>query len=66
MHVKLAKAGQRQELIRVEVMLEQATLFLHLSREASNWPFSIRNESDIEFMFFQAVSALRLRCCSSY
>ncbi|KAH9220013.1 hypothetical protein DL95DRAFT_520355 [Leptodontidium sp. 2 PMI_412] len=53
-HIKLAKAGQRQKLIRVEVLMENATIFLHLSAETKNWPFSMRNESDTEFMFFQA------------
>jgi vacuolar protein sorting-associated protein 13A/C len=53
-HVKLAKAGQRQKLIRVEILMEDATIFLHLSIETKNWPFSIRNESDTEFTFFQA------------
>lgn len=53
-HIKIAKAGQRQQLIRVEVLMENATLFLHLSIETKNWPFSMRNESDTEFMFFQA------------
>jgi len=53
-HVKLAKAGQRQQLIRIEILMEDATIFLHLSIETKNWPFSIRNESDTEFMFFQA------------
>ena len=52
-HVKLAKAGQRQKLIRVEVILEAATIFLHMSIETKHWPFSMRNESDTEFMFYQ-------------
>ncbi|KAH6673104.1 putative vacuolar protein sorting-associated protein 13 [Halenospora varia] len=52
-HIKLAKAGQRQKLIRIEVLMEDATIFLHLSSETKNWPFSMRNESDTEFMFFQ-------------
>lgn len=52
-HVKLAKAGQHQKLIRVEVIMEAATIFLHLSTEINHWPFSMRNESDAEFMFFQ-------------
>ncbi|KAH0564849.1 hypothetical protein GP486_001757 [Trichoglossum hirsutum] len=52
-HVKLTKAGQRQRLIRVEILIEQATIFLHLSIETNNWPFSIRNESDTEFIFYQ-------------
>lgn len=53
-HIKLAKAGQRQKLIRVEILMENATIFLHLSEEKKNWPFSMRNESDTEFTFFQA------------
>lgn len=53
-HVKLAKAGQRQKLVRIEVLMEHATIFLHLSLETKNWPFSMRNESDTEFMFFQS------------
>ncbi|KAL8939573.1 MAG: hypothetical protein Q9211_002685 [Gyalolechia sp. 1 TL-2023] len=52
-HVKLAKAGQRQTLIRVEVIMEAATVFLHLSVETKHWPYSMRNESDMEFMFYQ-------------
>ncbi|KAK2733181.1 hypothetical protein FQN57_002273 [Myotisia sp. PD_48] len=53
-HVKLAKAGQRQRLLRVEVLMEGATIFLHISMENSHWPFSMRNESDVEFLFYQA------------
>ncbi|KAI1802701.1 vacuolar protein sorting-associated protein 13 [Daldinia bambusicola] len=53
-HIKIARAGQRQRLIRVEVLMEDATIFLHLSMETKNWPFSMRNESDVEFTFYQA------------
>ena len=53
-HVKLAKHGQRQRLMRVEIILENATIFLHISLETKNWPFSIRNESDTEFLFYQS------------
>jgi vacuolar protein sorting-associated protein 13A/C len=53
-HIKLAKAGQRQRLVRVEILMEGATIFLHLTMETKNWPFSMRNESDTEFMFYQA------------
>ncbi|KAI1811883.1 vacuolar protein sorting-associated protein 13 [Poronia punctata] len=53
-HVKIAKAGQRQRLIRVEILMEDATIFLHLSIENKAWPFSMRNESDTEFTFYQA------------
>ncbi|KAK4502697.1 hypothetical protein PRZ48_006123 [Zasmidium cellare] len=53
-HVKLAKAGERQKLIRVEILMENAMIFLHLSLETKHWPFSMRNESDQEFLFYQA------------
>jgi vacuolar protein sorting-associated protein 13A/C len=53
-HIKLAKTGSRQQLIRVEVMMEHSMIFLHLSLEKKHWPFSMRNESDQEFLFWQA------------
>lgn len=52
-HVKIAKANERQQLVRVEIIMEAGTLFLHLSIEKKHWPFSMRNESDVEFMFYQ-------------
>ncbi|KNB01705.1 hypothetical protein FOXG_04892 [Fusarium oxysporum f. sp. lycopersici 4287] len=53
-YVKIAKAGQRQNLVKVEVLMENSTVFLNLSMEKKNWPYSMRNESDVEFMFWQA------------
>ncbi|CCJ30884.1 unnamed protein product [Pneumocystis jirovecii] len=52
-HVKLSKYKQNQQLIRVEIMLEEATVFIHLLLEKNNWPYSIRNESDVAFTFYQ-------------
>jgi vacuolar protein sorting-associated protein 13A/C len=53
-HVKIQKAGQSQELLKVEVSQEKATLFIKISRETKSWPFTLRNESDQELIFFQA------------
>jgi vacuolar protein sorting-associated protein 13A/C len=53
-HVKMHKANQRQTLIRIEILQEKATIFLHISMEKKNWPFSMRNESNQEFTFYQA------------
>jgi vacuolar protein sorting-associated protein 13A/C len=53
-HVKLAKTGERQKLVRVEILMEHAMIYLHLSLETKHWPFSMRNESDQEFLFWQA------------
>jgi len=52
-HVKMHKNTQRQTLIRVEILAEKSTIFLHLSMETKNWPFSMRNESTQEFTFWQ-------------
>jgi vacuolar protein sorting-associated protein 13A/C len=52
-HVKLSRARERQKLVRIEVLIEQATLFIHISLETKHWPFSIRNESNAEFLFWQ-------------
>ncbi|GAM41640.1 late endosome to vacuole transport-related protein [Talaromyces pinophilus] len=54
MHVKLAKASQRQRLIKIEVVMENATIFIHLRMETRHWPYSMRNESDMEFIFYQS------------
>jgi vacuolar protein sorting-associated protein 13A/C len=53
-HVKLSKAGQRQKLIRVDILMEQATIFIHVSVETKHWPFSFKNMSDQEFLYWQA------------
>ena len=55
-HVKLAQANQKQKLIKVDIIIEDATIFLHFNFETRNWPYSMRNESDMEFIFYQAVS----------
>jgi vacuolar protein sorting-associated protein 13A/C len=57
-YVKIAKASQRQNLVKVETVIEAATIFLHFSLETKHWPFSMRNESDVDFLFFQAVRIL--------
>ncbi len=53
-HVKMSKAGQRQKLIRVDILMEQATIFCHISVETKHWPFSFKNMSDQEFLYWQA------------
>lgn len=53
-YVKLAKANQRQRLIKAEVVMEGATIFIHFNLENKHWPFSMRNESDMEFLFYQS------------
>ncbi|KAG5437684.1 hypothetical protein PCANB_000721 [Pneumocystis canis] len=52
-HIKLSKYKENQQLIKVEIMLEEATVFIHLLLEKNNWPYFIRNETDITFTFYQ-------------
>lgn len=53
-HLRLAKAGQHQHLIKAEVLLEGPTIFISLSQEDGPWPFMLRNESDYTVQFMQA------------
>ncbi|KAK6332723.1 hypothetical protein TWF696_002747 [Orbilia brochopaga] len=53
-HVKISKSDRKQRLVRIEILQEHATIFLHISMETKSWPFSMRNESDAEFTFWQA------------
>ncbi|KAI5298321.1 hypothetical protein KEM55_003539, partial [Ascosphaera atra] len=53
-YVKLSKLNQSQRLLKVELLMEGATIFMHISAETANWPYSIRNESDTDVMFYQA------------
>lgn len=50
--VRAAEAGKPTVLVKVEVMLEHATLFVNLSL-AKSWPYSLRNFTDSEFIFYQ-------------
>ncbi|CEH13766.1 Vacuolar protein sorting-associated protein [Ceraceosorus bombacis] len=53
-HLRIAKAGDHQHLIKAEVMLEGPTIFISLSMERGQWPFMLRNESDHVVTFMQA------------
>ncbi|RDW42663.1 hypothetical protein B0I73DRAFT_150485 [Yarrowia lipolytica] len=53
-YVKIYRAGKGFTLLNVDVILEQATIFLHFEEAGQNWPFSIRNFTEEDFTFFQA------------
>ncbi|KAI8610486.1 hypothetical protein BC830DRAFT_1069804 [Chytriomyces sp. MP71] len=53
-YIKLSQMGTSdEELIRAEVVLENATLFIIFSREEGRWPIRIENKSDIDVQFGQ-------------
>ncbi|SCW01107.1 LAFE_0D05226g1_1 [Lachancea fermentati] len=52
-YVKVLKNGSGHQLLKLDIILEKATIFIHISDAGANWPFSIRNFSDYEFIFYQ-------------
>ncbi|KAF5093513.1 hypothetical protein D0Z00_004029 [Geotrichum galactomycetum] len=41
-------------LLKIDIVLENATLYLHIDKADKNWPFSIRNFTNHTFQFYQA------------
>ncbi len=56
-HLRIAKAGHHQHLIKVDILLEGPTIFISLSQEKGPWPFMLRNESDYTVTFAQAMES---------
>ncbi|PWN54382.1 hypothetical protein IE53DRAFT_157097 [Violaceomyces palustris] len=57
-HLRMAKAGQHQHLVKAEVLLEGPTIFISLNYEKGPWPFMLRNESDYTISFMQTAETL--------
>lgn len=57
-HLKLYRnpdsGSSRYALLRIDTILEGATLYIHLQNAGNNWPYSIRNFTNYEFTFYQA------------
>lgn len=51
--LKLYKDGFGQVLLKVNTIVENATIFILVESANNNWPFSIRNFSDYEFYVYQ-------------
>ncbi|KAJ3332602.1 hypothetical protein HDU76_013706 [Blyttiomyces sp. JEL0837] len=59
-YVKLGRMGSAaEELIRAEVMLEDASIFIVFMKEEGRWPFRIENKSDVDIVFWQSESKNR-------
>lgn len=52
-YLRLSVRGQATVLLKVEVVLEGASLFIHFFK-SPNWPYSVRNFTDMEFVFYQS------------
>ncbi|EXX73461.1 Vps13p [Rhizophagus irregularis DAOM 197198w] len=52
-HVKVGKSDEVTDLIRTEILLEDATVFVILNKEEGKWPYRIENYSDVDVDFYQ-------------
>lgn len=53
-YLRMFQHGIGYVLLKVDILLEDATLYLHIDKADKNWPFSIRNFTDYTFRFYQA------------
>lgn len=63
-HLRVFPPGedaQKPDLIRVDVAIEGATIFVNFSHETGPWPFNIVNDSDNVVTFSQTVRQSRFR-----
>lgn len=51
--LKVHKENVGQVLLKVNILTENGTIFIQIENAHNNWPFSIRNFSDTEFLIYQ-------------
>ena len=67
-HLRIFPPGegpQAPDLVKADVAMEGATIFLTFSLEAGRWPFKVENDSDYPISFCQSVSDEGLRAFSA-
>ena len=52
-HLKIYKQSRGYILLKIDILLEGATLYIHVGQEERNWPYSIRNFTQFDFLFYQ-------------
>lgn len=52
-YLKVYKDNVGQILLQVNILIENATIFIQIESANNHWPFSIRNFSDSEFYIYQ-------------
>lgn len=52
--LRMYQHGVGYVLLKIDIILENATLYLHIEKVKKNWPFSIRNFTEHTFRFYQA------------
>lgn len=53
-HLKILKQNVGHILLKVGILVEDATLFININDAKNQWPFSMRNFSDEEIIFYQS------------
>ncbi|KAI3405553.2 VPS13 [Candida oxycetoniae] len=51
--VKVQNSDERQILLKVTMLLEEATMFIHVENANNQWPFAIKNYTNEEFYVYQ-------------
>ncbi|CAI4602875.1 CPI_1c_G0034240.mRNA.1.CDS.1 [Saccharomyces cerevisiae] len=51
-YLKVLK-NSRHKLLKIEILLDKATIFIRIKDGGDRWPFSVRNFSDHDFIFYQ-------------
>ncbi|AMD21022.1 HEL259Cp [Eremothecium sinecaudum] len=52
-YLKVLRQSTGHMLLRIDIYLDNATLFIEVNDANDKWPFSVRNFSDHEFIFWQ-------------
>jgi vacuolar protein sorting-associated protein 13A/C len=53
-YLKLSRIGSlTEDLLRIDISLEKATIFIAFSKEDGKWPFRIENNSPVNVTYFQ-------------
>ncbi|KAI5970317.1 VPS13 [Candida margitis] len=53
LYIKVHKSNVGQVLVKVTMLLEDATMFVHIEDANNQWPYSIKNYTDEEFYIYQ-------------
>ena len=52
-YLKVLNEDSTHILLKIEIILDKATIFIRIKDGENLWPYSIRNFSDYEFIFYQ-------------
>ena len=56
--LKIGRIGSlTEDLVRVDVTLEKATIYISFSREEGKWPFKIENHTNVDVTYYQQGSS---------